>query len=76
MYNSDSLKNKLNRDINEKYVAFDIADTNRVVHDGSIETNDNGSFFTSNGLYSSEFNEVIVNVQKNETIYTMDYKMS
>ena len=69
------LENNLNGEINEQYVAFDIANWNRVIFDGSVETSDNGSFFNSNRLYGSEFEDVIVNVTKNGPIYTIEYMM-
>jgi len=69
------LEKNLNSEINEQYVAFDIADWNRVIFDGSIETNDNGNFFNSNRLYGSDFEDVTVAINKNGSIYTIEYTM-
>jgi hypothetical protein len=72
-----TLENNLNSEINEQYVAFDIADWNRVIFDGFVVTNENttSSYFNSNRLYGSEYEDVIVNVQKNGNMYTIDYTM-
>ena len=72
-----TLENNLNSDINEQYVAFDIADWNRIIFGGSVVTNQNtgNSSFSSNRLYATEYENVIVNVQKNGNIYTVDYTM-
>lgn len=72
-----TLENNLNSDINEQYVAFDIADWNRVIFGGSVVTNPNtdNSSFNSDRLYGVEYENVIVNVKKNGNIYSVEYTM-
>ena len=72
-----TLKNDLNSEINEQYDAFDIADWNRVVFDGFVVTNEdtNSSYFSPGRLYGSEYENVVVSIQKNGAIYTIDYTM-
>ncbi len=72
-----TLENNLNSGINEQYVAFDIADSNRVIFDGFIVTNEDtdSNYFSSDRLYGSEYENVVVNIQKNGNIYTVDYTM-
>jgi hypothetical protein len=67
-----TLENNLNSAINEQYVAFDVADWNRVIIGASIEGN---SFTGYQHLYGTKYDDITVNVSKDGNTYSIDYIM-
>lgn len=54
--------------------AYEIADWNRVVYQGSIYQNENGyKYFNSEHLIGSEFDDLIVDIDKNGDVYYINY---
>lgn len=66
------LEKNLNSEINEQYVAFDIADWNRVIIGTRIQGN---SFIDYQHLYGTKYDDITVNVSKDGDTYSIDYIM-
>ena len=64
----------LNSEVNEQYEAMDIANTGQIVINGKMITGYTGTpIFHSAGLVTSDFDDVIVDVDKTDDVYTVQY---
>lgn len=62
----------LDKDLNDGLKPFDIQASNRVILGSRVE----GSLYTDwDDFYGTSFDEIIVNIEKNGDIYSIDYSM-